>query len=362
MSADLNAKVDNFFGRPAGEDFQIPPEPMTSWAPIDLDSVLSGNYESPKATVGARDDGVGLFYPGREHALISEPEAGKTWIALAVALTEMQGGNNVVFIDCEDTAPAVVGRLRTLGADDGLIRQHFTYVRPQGRIDGLMREAMTPVLVAPCTLVFLDGVTEAMAMNGLDPKDDQDVARFRQMLAMFVTDKGPAFVSLDHVVKNTENRGRWAIGSQHKLASLNGCAYTIESVSRFAPGMKGIARLRVAKDRHGDVRGNALPSKDGLAWFSTFVMEPMGGGLMSVRFEAPTEDRDTRPTVLMRKVSDVLLTHSEGLNVGGINDRVTGKAENIRRAIAALEDGGYVVMSEGARKAKIYRLVTPFGD
>jgi hypothetical protein len=332
----------------------------TSWTPVDLESVLSGDYESPKATVGFREDGVSLFYPGREHALISEPEAGKTWIALTVALSEMRGGNNVVFIDCEDEAGAIISRLRTLGAEDDLIRRHFAYVRPHGRIDGLMREAMARVLMPPCTLVILDGVTEAMAMNGLDPKDDQDVARFRQMLAMFVTDIGPAFVSLDHVVKNAENRGRWAIGSQHKMASLNGCAYTIESVSRFAPGMKGVARLRVAKDRHGDVRGHALPNKDGLAWFSTFVMEPMGDGLMSARFEVPTEDRDARPTVLMRKVSDVLLTHSEGLNVGGINDRVTGKAEHIRRAIAALEDAGHIEMSEGPRKSKFYRLVSPF--
>ncbi|MFI1044993.1 AAA family ATPase [Streptomyces griseoruber] len=364
MTANLNAKMDNFFGRPEGESFDIPQEPMTSWSPVDLESVLSGAYESPKATVGSRDDGVGLFYPSREHALISEPEAGKTWIALTVALTEMQGGNTVVYIDCEDTAPAIIGRLRTLGADDGLIRQRFTYVRPQGRIDGLMRDAMTPVLMPPCTLVILDGVTEAMAMNGLDPKDDQDVAQFRQMLAMFVTGMGPAFVSLDHVVKNAENRGRWATGSQHKMASLNGCAYTVESVSRFAPGMKGVARLRVAKDRHGNVRGNALPGKDGMAWFSDFVMESARDGAMVFRFEVPipAEDRDMRPTVLMRKVSDVLMTHSEGLNVSEIRSRVTGKAETVNHALAALEDGGHITRTEGPRRAKIYKLVTPFGD
>lgn len=359
MTSAVNALV-----RPEGNDFEVPQEPATSWAPVDLDSVLSGAYESPQATVGSRDDGVGLFYPGREHALISEPEAGKTWIALAVAMTEMQRGNNVVFIDCEDTAPAVIGRLRTLGADDGLIRQHFSYVRPQGRIDGLMQDAMTPVLVAPCTLVFLDGVTEAMAMNGLDPKDDQDVARFRQLLAMVVTNMGPAFVSLDHVVKNAENRGRWAIGSQHKMASLNGCAYTIESVSRFAPGMTGKARLRVAKDRHGDVRGNALPGRDGMAWFSDFVMEPAGGSAMLFRFEAPvpSEERDTRPTKVMEKISNLLLTHSEGLSFNAIAAAIKGKRETVRDALELLKLDDYVTVESGARGAQIHKAIKTFPD
>ena len=68
------------------------------------------------------------------------------------------------------------------------------------------------------TLVILDGVTEAMSALGLDPERGTDVANFYGAMPLWFAGTGAAVVMLDHVVKNTTTRGRWATGSQHKIS------------------------------------------------------------------------------------------------------------------------------------------------
>jgi hypothetical protein len=65
------------------------PETSTSsWRPVDLTSVLDGTWQPPVPSVGRRSDGLGLFYQGKTHTVVSETEAGKTWFALAAAIHE----------------------------------------------------------------------------------------------------------------------------------------------------------------------------------------------------------------------------------------------------------------------------------
>ena len=52
--------------------------------------------------MGRRNDGVGLFYPGKVHTVSSESEAGKTWLLLSVVLDELGRSNAVVYVDFED--------------------------------------------------------------------------------------------------------------------------------------------------------------------------------------------------------------------------------------------------------------------
>jgi hypothetical protein len=48
------------------------------------------------------------------------------------------------------------------------------------------------------------------------------VASWLELLPRWAARLGAAVLVLDHVVKNVETRGRWATGSQHKLAGLDG--------------------------------------------------------------------------------------------------------------------------------------------
>jgi len=150
-----------------------------TWQPIDLEPVLDGTYRTPEPTVGSRDDDVGMFYPGRVHTIASESEGGKTWLALAQAVIELDRGNAATFIDLEDDEGGVVGRLLALGAKRDAIRDRFAYLRPEEPIGllgnrGDLEQALGDLRP---TLAVLDGVTEAMTMHGLNQPTRQQGRR-----------------------------------------------------------------------------------------------------------------------------------------------------------------------------------------
>ena len=51
------------------------PEPRT-WRPVDLAPILTGTHKPITPDVGARSDGVGMFYPSRCHTIASEAKPG----------------------------------------------------------------------------------------------------------------------------------------------------------------------------------------------------------------------------------------------------------------------------------------------
>lgn len=345
------------------DDAAAPPVP-TSWGRVDLAPVLAGDYIPPQPTIGRRDDGAGLFYPGRMHSIFAEPEAMKTWLALTVAASELARGSGVVYLDFEDEEGGIVSRLLALGVPAEQIASRFYYFRPDGPMGDAGRAALAPYLAAPTTFVVVDGVTEAMGLFGLKPKDDTDVAGFWRILPRWLAEHGPAVLLLDHVVKDRENRGRWATGSQHKLSGLNGCAFVLENVTPLSPGQTGKSRVRVAKDRPGQVRKNALPGSSGaLHWFADFVVESQLDGSAIASLPAPVQhDGPFRPTALMKRVSDTLAASPQPLSVRGVLDRVNGKQDAVRRALALLVDEGNVTVTAGPRNAQLHELTRPFTD
>lgn len=328
-----------------------------SWTPVDLDDVLSGTYQAPRATVGARDDGAGLFYPGRVHSVSSESEGGKTWMALAAALRELEAGHAVAYLDFEDDEGGVVGRLLTLGADRAAIRERFAYLRPEDSIDALgNRDDLAQALgdLRP-TLAILDGVTEAMSLHGLEMKDNTDVARFGQMLPRWIADRGPATVALDHVTKDKDSRGRYSIGGVHKLNGLNGAAYLLDNRQPFGIGVTGRSTVRIAKDRPGQLRRQALPGgPEQLHWFADLVLTSHSEKVATVELAPPTARAENfRPTALMAKVAAALGQHGS-LSQRRILTAVGGKRDT---AIAALN---FLILDGYVTEATPHELIKPY--
>ena len=315
-----------------------------SWQRVDLADVLAGRYTPPTPTVGARTDGAGLFYPGRLHTVASESEAGKTWFGLTAARHELDAGNAVAYLDFEDDEGGIVGRLLALGADRDTIRDRFAYVRPEESIAALgNREDLAEILadLAP-TLVVLDGVTEAMTMHGLEMKDNTDIARFGQLLPRWIADRGPACVALDHVVKDREQRGRYAIGGVHKLNGVNGAAYVLQNRSPFTIGKTGRSTVYISKDRPGQVRRHALPGRENLWWFADLVITSHNEAFVEVELAPPTDKPDNfRPTVLMARVAAVLTEHGP-MSQRRIIAGTKGNNVSVRDALDALIFDGYV--------------------
>jgi hypothetical protein len=351
-----------------------PPEENTdqpartrSWAAQDLTSVLDGSYVPPQPTVGHRDDGIGLFYPGKISSIASESEAGKTWLALLACLQEINGGRHVLYVDFEDDAGGVVGRLLALGANPRDVRNQFHYVRPDARPTDIDLLDLAQLLQLHPSLAIVDGVTEAMAMFGTELKDNTDIAKFGRTLLRPIADSGAAVVTLDHVVKSTENRGRYAsLGGGHKVNGLNGSMYMLENIRPFGIGVAGRSRIRIAKDRPAQLRKHALPHSSGLHWFADLVIDSQDEQYAEAHLyppkpvaeEAPQDTEDKRQQELQTAILAVIAKAAQPLSKAGIEDRVTGKAADKRRALAALVDDKRVVATPGPRGAMLHSLPT----
>ncbi|MET9876547.1 AAA family ATPase [Actinacidiphila glaucinigra] len=371
----IDQAMDAFFGdEPPPYDWddalpaQAAPErekvPRT-WGAQDLTAVLDGSYEPPQPTVGSRDDGIGLFYPGRMNSVASESEAGKTWLALLACLQEINNGNHVLYIDFEDDAGGVVGRLLCLGAVPADILERFHYVRPENSPSDVDFVDLAANLEHSPTLAIVDGVTEGMSLFGLELKDNTDVAKFGRVLLRPLAEAGAAVVTLDHVAKSTENRGRYSIGGVHKLNGINGVMYILENRNPFGVGVTGRSTIRVAKDRPGQIRKNGLPHASGMHWFADLVVKSESTEFAEAHLYPPVQrDEETRKESeeaerignLKRKVLEAVRGARGPLSGKGIEERVTGKGLDIRRATAALVDAGQIEVTDGPRGAKLHSL------
>jgi hypothetical protein len=339
------------------------PSARRSWQPVDLGPVLDGTYQPPMPTVGERDDGVGLFYPGRKHTVASESEAGKTWYALHAAVVELDRGSAVVYVDFEDDEGGIVGRLLALQVRPDVIRERFVYLRPEGPVyDVVNRSDLAQALgdLEP-TFVVIDGVTEGMTLHGLDPLSNKDAATFGRMLPGWIAAQGPAVASLDHLTKSSDGRGRYALGAVHKLNGLDGAAYLLDNRRPFGIGLTGRSTVKLAKDRPGQLRRHGLPSAGGLHCYADLVLDSQHETFIVATVEAPQERPDNfRPTHNMAKVAKILVDATEPLSEKGVTDRAGGKAINVRQALAFLVDDGYVHREAGPNNAKLHKLVKAY--
>lgn len=314
----------------------------TGWERVDLGPILAGGGLTADPSLWQRQDGVHVLYPGRCHSFASEPEGLKSWGAQVASRDELLLGRTVQYFDFEDTPEGVVGRLLALGVPGDVITERFWYHRidqPLG-LDGV-DVLNASLLTAGASLIVLDGVTEAMTLLGLNPYDNTDVAKFWRALPRRLAGAGAAVILIDHVTKDRENRGRWAIGAQHKLAAIDGAAFVFEVVKPFGRGEQhGIARISVSKDRPGHLRQHAAGGV-----IAELHLQSWPDGAVDAELRAPggNVDGTFRPTVLMERISRYVEEHP-GISKNGIATAVKGDDKAKRLAIELLASEGYVTI------------------
>lgn len=310
---------------------------VSSWAPIPLDEILNGNYTPVEPSMLSRTDGRCLIYPERIHTFQAEPEALKTWLALKVCAERLRAGENVLYIDYEDSAPSVVRRLLELGLPTKVITDGFTYLRPDEPLTDITVGDLDAVLGQEPSIVVIDGVTEAFSAQGLSPLDNTDVATWLDILPRKIARAGASVVLLDHVVKDREARGRYAIGAQHKLAGVD-VAYSMRVLEPFARGRDGLVSVKVEKDRPGRVREFAVDGQVAL-----LRARSLADGQVSIKLEPPERGTVTsfRPTVLMERIS-VAVEANPGSSKRAIRETVSGKNPAKDRALELLTSEGYI--------------------
>lgn len=329
----------------------------TTWAPLELGPILAGDLSAPEPTMLARTDGRCLLYPQRIHTLQAEPEALKSWIALHACRRCLDALQAVVYIDFEDGPASVIGRLLTMGVEPQAIEGGFVYIRPDEALAADALQDLDNALQATePELAVIDGVTEAFAQNGLSALDNGDVATYLELLPRRLVRGGAAVLQLDHVVKDRESRGRYAIGAQHKLAGVD-VAYSLRVIEPFGRGRDGLVAVKVEKDRPGGVREFATAGQAALV---RAISDPEDGTVRIV-VEPPEQRGDTfRPTVLMERAWETI-DATPGLSMRGVREATTGKGEYIDTAVRMLVQEGYVERREDGSAHRYYPL-KPFSQ
>lgn len=337
----------------AGED-------LAGWSPVDLKAVVAGieagEIVGPVPGLLPRSDGPALLYPGQVHSIAGEPECGKGWIALSECARVLLAGERVVYLDFEDAPASVVGRLLALGAPGAAILERFVYVKPEG---ALPSGGIAALASGPVALAIVDGLSEAYALLGLDYSSNTDVPVFLQRLARPLTASGAAVLQIDHVAKSEGNRGRFAIGAQHKLAGV-AVAYGVEAIERPSRQRAGRVKVTIHKDRHGHVRGHATAA----GAIALVHIEPEDDGArVRVTVDPPDStgaDGSFRPTKLMERVSRAL-EETPGMSRRAVRGAVTGKATFVDMAIERLVNEGYVHV-EVVGTSRLHHVETPFRE
>ncbi len=329
-----------------------------TWGPVDLEAILAGDIVQAEPTMFTRDDGQNLLYPGLTHSFHGESESGKSLILQAEAARQIELGNRVLYIDFESDALSVVGRLRSFGCKRADIAAHFDYRRPDARPDSLLERAeWMEMLEQTYTLAVIDGVTEGLSLFGYSTMDNDDTAKWlRSVPNMIAAKTGAAVVLVDHVTKSAQDRGRFALGAQAKMAGLTGAAYVVEVVEHLGRGCTGVVKLSIAKDRPGAVRQRcgASHKTDRTQVAAIVTVDSTGDGPTVVTAAAPA-DHDTvapgkfRPTALMERASNVV---AQGQRPGSreLVRLIGGHKPSAEDAIAALIAEGFIQVERNGNR------------
>jgi len=286
----------------------------SSWWPVDLSGLFDGSVVLPEPELFARNDGQALLYPGKCHSFNGESESGKSWAALLACVQAIRAGGHVLYLDFEDTASTVVTRLLALGAKPEEVVGRFHYASPSeplqyrnGKVTVGHLDLGATLETHPITLAVIDGVTEAMTLHGLATNDNDEYAKFHAMLPRRLSRAGTAVVNIDHVTKDKETRGRYAIGAQHKLAGMDGAVFSFEVVSPFGLGLHGIAKMYVNKDRPGQLRTHAESNGGRHLIAELHLRSDPATHALAASIDAPAAGAgiasDTTPTWWMEQIS-----------------------------------------------------------
>lgn len=291
---------------------------------------------------------AGWLYPGSTCTVFGEPDAGKSMLLAASTYRIVKDGGEVLWVDYEMGEPRVVRRLLAFGLTPQEIAKSVRRVHyPSGIPGHELLDAYAGIDAA-----FFDGFTGLLGATGGSSNSDTDIDNVYSLILRPMSASGTAVLSLDHVTKDKENRGRWAIGSQRKIGAPDS-AYVFDVVSKFKPGYGGKARLKSSRDRDGVLD----------------VIEYTLTGDMTWRLEdASLGDSTMRYTGFMERISIYLEGASDKPSGADIERDIKGNNTARREALRALINEGYVEVGKGAHGAlahtskKAYRESTDKGS
>ena len=321
-------------------------EQESSWKPIGLSDYYDGLFKEVKANILTRTDGKSLIYAGKVHSFYGESESGKSWVAQIATAELLKADKKVIYIDFESDPQDIVKRLKGLGVSRANLLQYLTYIRPESArsVDDPYWEAILES--GSASLVVIDGVTESLTMWGGETVDNDSITKWMRSFPRTVATKsGAAVVLIDHITKNSETRGRFAIGGQAKLATIDGAAYIVEPIEVLSPGRVGSLTLRVTKDRIGDVRASAgmYRKSDRTQEAAVFTIDSTKAA-MQYLIAAPTSEDELAEKTEAKKLFEMaeFVHNHPGCSRRELNEGIKGDKTIIGQRLDILERRGFV--------------------
>ncbi|WP_101255007.1 hypothetical protein [Streptomyces barkulensis] len=332
----------------------------SSWVRVHPEKALEAASNPLEPTIGRfaetpSEPPHGVFYAGCVNSVIGPSESGKSWLVQYVVAQELRAGNGVVYVDYEDDAASVYRRLLLLGVPEEVLRgDRFRYHQPNGPMTEAEKAAFMASVDLGGTLAVFDGVTEGMALEGLSPRDEAEVATWHARTTKDLAHGGWGVAVIDH----TPHDGNRALGSQHKKSCITGASYLVEAVQQVAPGEAGRLRLKVEKDRHGSVRREAAPGPNP-RWRGDLTVDFTGGPEpvvtlwpASPRSETDVIEVEIKPEERVCRAVVQYIAQAPGCTAGDIEDAVKARKNSLLRAKRWLIDQGFLkAAKEGNRVA-----------
>ena len=328
-------------------------EPLTAFeAPMDGSDLAL----APTAML-ERKDGATLFYDATLNFCFGTPGGGKSWLALHCIHETLLRGRRAIYWDHEDTPGTLSRRSLKLGLDlaDFWRDGQFKYLR--AGMEGSTKEqsrAMTEALAwvsesEGSALVVIDSAESAGC-----PADGSDVAPWLEKMVQPFLDAGATVLVLDHVPKRKEGRPLGPIGSQHKLARVNGAALFISGIP-WTGKADGHLVLTNHKDRHGQ-----LPAPIGKA--VARVIGTHNGESLHISIITPEAEDNIEEAYIptLRALADA---GNDGvLGQKAMRDLVVGRNNQRDKAIGDLIDLGFILKRKPERSGqKVHYSITALG-
>jgi len=259
-----------------------------------------------------------------------------------------------------------------VGATREQVAAGLLYLRPGVRPHATAedRTAFEQLLGDRLDLAVIDGVTEAASVFGVASKDNDEITAWNRLFARPLAQRtGAAVIQVDHVTKDSESRGRFAIGAQAKMSALDGAAYVVEVKEPLGRGLRGVVVLRVAKDRPGAIRPNcgAFRKSDRTQEAAQVVVDSTTDGQIVITVDGPSADAAAssgdgfRPTGLMERISRWLEGRPGPESENQVVSHVKGKSESATKAaLAVLVDEGWVKRWAGPRRSQMHQVIAKY--
>jgi hypothetical protein len=293
----------------------------------------------------------GLLYRGRRHLVSGSPEANKTLFALILGLELIRSGETFALIDFESGPQATRLMLTELGATtEELERVLYTEADGPPDIDDILE-----LVDAGAALAIIDAAIGAYDASELDDNARVDAEKFGRAWIDPLWRAGIATLVIDHVVKNTEARGKFAIGSERK-AGRTDVHFGLEAKLQLTRGTNGLVRVTTHKDRPGwfrrpyaaEIELQSNPDTHAITWSFREGGTLEGGG------------GHWRPTELMERVSAYLASQPEPVSRNTVEKAIKGTATYVRQAMTELVDSGHAREIPAPRGGRLLAHVSLF--